>query len=54
VPQYDPGIHYEPRVFELGQRLRRFADYVAHTAGPAKGARVRESMERLGRISALR
>jgi hypothetical protein len=29
------------RVFALGQRLRHFADYVAHTAGTANGARVR-------------
>src|SRR5438132_4176142 len=29
------------RVFALGQRLRRFADHVATTAGPANGARVR-------------
>src|SRR2546428_746730 len=29
------------RVFALGQRLRRFADHVAHTAGAANGARVR-------------
>ena len=29
------------RVFALGHRLRRFADYVAHTAGTANGARVR-------------
>jgi hypothetical protein len=29
------------RVFALGQRLRRFADYVATTAGAANGARVR-------------
>src|SRR5499433_1982081 len=29
------------RVFALGQRLRRFADHVAATAGPANGARVR-------------
>ena len=28
------------RVFALGQRLRRFADHVAHTAGVANGARV--------------
>jgi hypothetical protein len=30
------------RVFALGQRLRRFADHVAHTAGEANGARVRQ------------
>jgi hypothetical protein len=30
-----------PRVFALGQRLRRFADHVAHSAGMANGARVR-------------
>ena len=30
------------RVFALGQRLRRFADHVAHTAGAANGARVRQ------------
>ena len=29
------------RVFALGQRLRRFADHVATTAGPANGQRVR-------------
>jgi hypothetical protein len=29
------------RVFALGQRLRRFADHVAHTAGTANGARIR-------------
>jgi hypothetical protein len=29
------------RVFALGQRLRHFADHVAHTAGVANGARVR-------------
>jgi hypothetical protein len=29
------------RVFALGQRLRRFADHVAHTAGTANGERVR-------------
>src|SRR6266571_7263285 len=29
------------RVFALGQRLRHFADHVAHTAGTANGARVR-------------
>src|SRR5499433_204304 len=29
------------RVFALGQRLRRFADYVTHTAGEANGERVR-------------
>src|SRR5215510_11236049 len=29
------------RVFALGQRLRRFEDHVATTAGPANGARVR-------------
>ena len=29
------------RVFALGQRLRRFADHVATTAGPANGTRVR-------------
>jgi hypothetical protein len=29
------------RVFALGQRLRRFADHVAHTAGEANGERVR-------------
>jgi hypothetical protein len=28
------------RVFALGQRLRRFADHVSHTAGVANGARV--------------
>jgi hypothetical protein len=30
------------RVFVLGQRLRRFADHVAHTAGAANGERVRQ------------
>src|SRR5215469_3293473 len=30
------------RVFALGQRLRRFADHVAHTAGEGNGARVRQ------------
>jgi len=30
------------RVFALGQRLRRFADYVTHTAGEANGHRVRQ------------
>jgi hypothetical protein len=30
------------RVFALGQRLRRFADHVATTAGAAKGQRVRQ------------
>jgi hypothetical protein len=29
------------RVFALGQRLRHFADHVAHSAGMANGARVR-------------
>ena len=29
------------RVFALGQRLRRFADHVAHTAGVVNGVRVR-------------
>jgi hypothetical protein len=29
------------RVFALGQRLRRFADHVTHTAGAANGERVR-------------
>jgi len=29
------------RVFALGQRLRHFAAYVAHTAGTANGERVR-------------
>jgi hypothetical protein len=29
------------RVFALGQRLRHFADHVAHSAGAANGARVR-------------
>jgi hypothetical protein len=29
-------------VFALGQRLRRFADHVAATAGAANGARVRQ------------
>src|SRR5262249_22332792 len=32
------------RVFGLGQRLRRFADHVATTAGAANGARVRRWM----------
>jgi hypothetical protein len=30
------------RVFAMGQRLRRFADHVAHTAGEANGERVRQ------------
>src|SRR5256712_6134175 len=30
------------RVFALGQRLRRFADHVAHTAGETNGNRVRQ------------
>src|ERR671915_417955 len=30
------------RVFALGQRLRRFADHVVHTAGEANGERVRQ------------
>jgi hypothetical protein len=30
------------RVFALGQRLRRFVDHVAHTAGAANGERVRQ------------
>src|SRR5437870_10679740 len=30
------------RVFALGQRLRHFADHVAHTAGEANGNRVRQ------------
>jgi len=30
------------RVFALGQKLRRFADHVAHTAGVANGTRVRQ------------
>jgi hypothetical protein len=29
-------------VFALGQRLRRFADHVMHTAGEANGHRVRQ------------
>jgi hypothetical protein len=29
------------RVFALGQRLRRFADHVTHTAGTTNGERVR-------------
>jgi hypothetical protein len=29
------------RVFALGQRLRHFADHVAHTAGAVNGERVR-------------
>ena len=33
------------RVFALGQRLRRFADHVATTAGAANGARVRHWMQ---------
>src|SRR5215813_4568554 len=33
------------RVFALGQRLRHFADHVAHTAGTANGARVRRWMQ---------
>ncbi len=30
------------RVFAMGQRLRRFADHVAHTVGEANGERVRQ------------
>jgi len=30
------------RVFALGQRLRHFADHIAHTAGEANGNRVRQ------------
>jgi len=30
------------RVFALGQRLRRFVDHIAHTAGAANGERVRQ------------
>src|SRR6185295_14372704 len=30
------------RVFALGQRLRHFANHVAHTAGEANGNRVRQ------------
>jgi hypothetical protein len=30
------------RVFALGQRLRRFADHVTHTAGEANGNRIRQ------------
>ena len=30
------------RVFALGQRLRHFADHVAHTAGETNGNRVRQ------------
>jgi hypothetical protein len=30
------------RVFALGQRLRRFADHITHTAGEANGHRVRQ------------
>jgi len=33
------------RVFALGQRLRYFADHVAHTAGTANGTRVRRWMQ---------
>ena len=33
------------RVFALGQRLRRFADHVAATAGAANGARVRQCFQ---------
>jgi hypothetical protein len=33
------------RVFALGQRLRRCADHVANTAGPANGARVRRWLQ---------
>jgi hypothetical protein len=32
------------RVFVLGQRLRRFADHVAHTDGATNGERVRQWM----------
>src|SRR5438093_2393436 len=33
------------RVFALGQRLRHFADHVAHTAGMANGERVRRWLQ---------
>src|SRR6266571_3699796 len=33
------------RVFALGQRLRHFADHVAHSAGEANGARVRRWLQ---------
>src|SRR5499427_6287268 len=33
------------RVFALGQRLRRFADHVAHTAGAVNGERVRRWLQ---------
>jgi hypothetical protein len=33
------------RVFALGQRLRHFADYVAHSAGRANGARIRRRFQ---------
>jgi hypothetical protein len=33
------------RVFALGQRLRHFADHVAHTAGTANGERVRRRFQ---------
>jgi hypothetical protein len=45
-PQFHPLLYRARqrkglRVFALGQRLRRFADHVAHTAGTANGARIR-------------
>jgi hypothetical protein len=43
------------RVFALGQRLRRFADHVATTAGTANGKRVRQwFQEKLRREAAWR
>src|SRR5712691_2927784 len=44
--QFHPLLHRARqrkglRVFALGQRLRRFADHVSHTAGTANGERVR-------------
>ena len=38
---YRARQHKGLRVFALGQRLRRFADHVTHTAGTANGVRVR-------------
>ena len=38
------------RVFALGQRLRRFADRVAHIAGETNGERVRRWFQEKGRL----
>ena len=39
---YRPRQRQGLRVFAMGQRLRRFADHVAYTAGEANGERVRQ------------